>query len=341
MFLVNGFELLGVAAVVSAECLNMVGFLFVYFVCAWGCLMTNISCLAIPTIVICTEPEFEWKSRLLVRSIRKFGGRVKDTYIVSYSPRSGKLPSCACQDEFDMLNVQMVFEPLNKDFESYGLANKIVALAHAEKTLPFRPLLFLDSDKVILREPSVLLGLGGRTFAARPVDVRNCGAADFDSGNGGYWKSIHCACGVSSYRYVETTIEREVIVEYYNSGMIFASANMKLLGAWLQNFRKVWHSCSRPSCGDFFVEQSVLASTVSSLCDNVFILPDTYNVPIHLYGCFPHSDWRARLSQCVSVHYHGVFDRGVFLDTLKTFGSMLDADKYDWLTNNLDELSQP
>lgn len=303
--------------------------------------MTEISFLTIPTVVICTEPHFEWKSRLLVRSLRAFGGRMKDAAVVSYSPRAGQYPSNTCRDEFESLNVQMVVAPLNKEFSTYGLANKIYALNHAEEALPGQSLLFLDSDKVILREPATLLGLGGRTFAARPVDLRICGAVSLDDCDGAYWQSVHRVCGVRRYRHVVTTLESERIVEYYNSGMILAPACLGLFSAWLRNFSRVWHECHRPIGGDFFVEQSTLAATVSAMCDDVFVFPETYNVPIHLMRDFPGLNWRNVLSQCVSLHHHGVFNRYVFQNTLNDMGPMLDAGRLEWLASNLLELSQP
>ena len=303
--------------------------------------MTEIAFLTIPIVVICTEPGFEWKSRLLVRSLRAFGGRMKNASVVSYSPRAGQYPSNTCRDEFESLNVQMVVEPLNQEFTAYGLANKIFALNHAEVMLPGRSLLFLDSDKVILREPTAVLGLGRRTFAARPVDLRNCGAVSLDDCEGAFWQSIHRVCGVNHYRHVLTTLELERIVEYYNSGMIFAPTCIGLFSAWLRNFRRVWHECPRPVGGDFFVEQSTLAATVSALCDDVFILPETYNVPIHLRKDYPDRDWESALSKCVSLHYHGMFNRDVYRNKLSDLGTMLDSVRLAWLDSNLLELSQP
>lgn len=151
----------------------------------------------LPVIVVCTEPDFEWKSRLLVRSIREFGGCLRKATIFSYSPRRGKKPSDACLLDFAKHNVDVVLDDLNKDFEVHGFANKVFAMADAELRFPSGRLLFLDSDKILLREPTLLLSLDEKTFAARPVGVANCGVATFeDAKNGKYWKELYKICNV-------------------------------------------------------------------------------------------------------------------------------------------------
>ena len=295
----------------------------------------------LPLIVICTETEFEWKSRLLVRSLRTFGGRLAAATIVSYSPRSERQPSEACRADFRQGDVVVICDPLNCEFPDYGLANKAIAMADAERRFPGRFLVFLDSDKVVMREPSDLLSLNGRAFAARPVDVSGCGAAGFDGRNGEYWLELYRVCGVSQFRFVNTSIHGERIFEYYNSGMISAPSSLGLFGAWLQNLRAVWTEGIRPQEGDFFVEQSVLAATVSALEPAVTILPPTYNIPLHFFRDFPNWHWEVTLPQCVSLHYHWVFNAPQWRDLVAGIAPMLGRERSEWLIANLDELSPP
>jgi len=302
--------------------------------------VTEIKFLNIPTVVICTEPDFEWKSRLLVRSIRRFGGRMKDATIVSYSPRQGLHPSAECLAEFSRLNVHCVSDDLNKEFPYYGLANKACAMADAEVRFPGQSLLFLDSDKVVLREPSALLDLDNSTFAARPVDMRICGAACATDPDGDYWEKLYNVCNVRRRRFVATTMEGGIILEYFNSGMVFAHSGLGVFSTWLNNLRTVWYAVLRPNNGgDFFVEQTVLSATVSARCANVFVLPNCYNIPVHLLFDYPEFDWERTLGRCISLHYHNIFASEGRKDLITTMSPMLGSERSGWLSENLMDLS--
>src|ERR1700739_4667453 len=94
-------------------------------------------------IIICTERNFEWKSRLLVRSIRTFGSRQASVRIVIYSPCVDSQPSADCLEEFRSLDVETITTPMNGRWLEYKLANKVLACAHAEQSLNLSRIAFL------------------------------------------------------------------------------------------------------------------------------------------------------------------------------------------------------
>jgi hypothetical protein len=53
-----------------------------------------------------------------------------------------------------------LYERLNIEYADYPLANKPVVMAHAERTLTSKFLVFLDTDIVCWREPKCFAVLG-------------------------------------------------------------------------------------------------------------------------------------------------------------------------------------
>jgi hypothetical protein len=287
--------------------------------------------------IVCTEPEFEWKSRLLIRSLRKYGGNFGNCDVISYSPRPDYKPSAACLADFKRLGVETQLHPLNTEFPFYGLSNKIFAMAHAEKHFGDSILLFLDSDKIFVDVPAFFSRLSSFDFAARPVDRCNIGAENFeDPKNGSFWRGIYDICGSRDCFYVETTIEKKRILAYFNSGMIAAPSEISLFSTWLGNFKKVWDSPLRPSTGNFFVEQSVLAASVAAVCKEIFILPRNYNIPVHMMNVWTPQELPQNCA--VSLHYHRMFDHLNIKERLQTLSSVLPPGRLDWITDNVNEI---
>ena len=290
-------------------------------------------------IVICTEPDFEWKSRLLVRSIRTFGASLSSIRIVSYSPRSDCKPSRRCLDEFRALDVEVITVPLNVRWPEYKLANKILACAHAEKSLSLNKIAFIDSDQVVLSD---FASLFERTvpFAARPVDLRNIGVLNSNDYEAQYWNTLYRICEVNKIRTVETVVCRSVIREYFDSGMFSVNAEEGILSAWKDNFTRVWMMGLRPRSGDYFVEQSCLSATVSGVAERILVLPSRYNLPLQAW--YEESSVRLQSMQIegdpVSVHYHRLFD-DVQLDEIIGFArQFVDHERCSWLRSNVKEL---
>lgn len=291
------------------------------------------------SIIICTEPNFEWKSRLLVRSIRTFGGEFSCVPIVSYSPRPDHKPSASCLREFKVGGVESMHLPLNVRWPKYPLANKILVCAHAEQTLNSSRIAFIDSDQIILGAFGALFETTA-PFSARPVDKKNIGVCDSSDLETQYWDAIYGLCGVKPTRTVITNICLQEIKEYYNSGMFSVARDAGILSAWKAVFERVMAAGLRPKSGTYFIEQSCLAAAVSSIAKTVVLLPQTYNVPCEMWF----KDWiRGCVSQPieatpVSFHYHDLFDHPRFDDALLFMSTLLSRDEYNWLIRNIRDL---
>src|SRR5271165_7096103 len=105
--------------------------------------------IARAVFVICTEPAFERKSVLLVRSIRRFAGLLSTAPVYSFSPREGSTISPWVMAEFSRLGVEHSAIVLNQRYTSYGVYNKPFVCAYSERQINADVLIFLDSDQVI------------------------------------------------------------------------------------------------------------------------------------------------------------------------------------------------
>ncbi len=295
-----------------------------------------------PTVafVICTERRFENKSLLLVRTLRRYGGALGAmSPIFSYSPRPAEAPSERVQRELEALDVRLVLDVVNSRWPEYGFANKVVACADAERKLNAETIVFLDSDQVVLQEPSALRLPRDIDVAVRPVDRKFIGIGDEQDENYPYWNKLYGIAGSLPKRKVKTTLDDEPIWEYYNSGLIAARREIGLFSHWEKVFGEILESGALPTAGLHYVEQSALSASITAKASRVAVLPEDYNIPcIEEY-------WEGLTSRlhiaasATTLHYHHSFDDGRWKEWLCTDrGLRLDPEKLGWLNANLVEL---
>lgn len=261
-------------------------------------------------IIICTEAgKLEKNSQLLVKSIRLLDGAFSKIPIYSYAPRPGNEISDETMKFFNDYDVEHRNVKINTKFLDYPLANKPLVCAYHEKNSNAEKLIFCDSDTLFLNSPESDI-LGNVDVAIRTVDYENIGVADYQSGiNGIYWKELHRISGVKKPSYISTTIKKDKIFSYFNTGLIFVKRKSKIFSKWERNFCKIYTSEVKPS-KPFFIEQSSFAATIDVSDVNFKLLPSSYNFPVAFYlrrwrGMFPFS-----LYDKIHIHYHKSFDEG-------------------------------
>lgn len=261
-------------------------------------------------IIICTENGYlEAQSKLLVYSIRKFGGILKNVEIFSYKPRKGKALDQSTITFFEKNNVNYIDLELNEKYANYPFANKPLVCSHRENASSADVLIFLDSDTFFLRSPEFIQDINSEELHMRPVDYKYIGSDKSFSGvNGQYWKKLYSELGVSEYKTVHTTVDNREILEYFNAGMIVSSISNSLFQNWKYNFEKIMSLNLKPRHGIYFVEQSVLSATISAMNLNVKTLPKEYNYPLGSFHRSKNSSYSVdRFTDLGHVHYHKLF----------------------------------
>lgn len=287
--------------------------------------------MSIPiAFIICTEPgNLEKQSILLVKSIRTFGGSLKDIPIYSFQPRKGANINKQTLNFFDSHGVSHQKILLNQKYPLYGVANKPFVCAYAEETIDADTLVFLDSDQCFFSAPTELLLPEQYDVAVRPEDFNLIGSKGENDKNEEYWRTLYDICQVKNELFVTTTVDNQKIRAYWNSGMVAVKRNKRIFTTWRNNFVQVMEQKIQPERGLFFVEQSVLSATICSTTDAILTLPINYNYPLNSHHKLAQVQKLKSFDHAVSIHYHKIF-RNQYEQALEK----LDVDKstaYKWL----------
>lgn len=285
-------------------------------------------------IVICTEAgALECMSQMLVKSIRLFGGTLKDANIYSVQPRNPEPLSAKTVDVFNELGVHHEYKLLNRNYPDYGFANKVAACDYFAGQLSEDYLLFMDSDHVVFNDLEELLADPMADVRMRAVGQKGVGSDGRDE-NAAYWRELYKLCGVNAPTFVRTGIGGHRIFSYYNGGLIFARRTSGLFQQCKANFDAVMSRGLLPKQGLFFVEQSTLSATISGIGLKVTELPSSYNYSPQYHQYLSESNEQLDLDQIHTFHYHRLFKPPNKINLQRDFAGF-GGEKLDWLKREL------
>lgn len=308
------------------------------------------------SFVLCIENNaIKDQALLLCESIRRFGGKFRDSPILAFSPRPGLGVDRETAAKLHDMNVAYVDEPLNSLCPEYGSANRVFSAAWAESNTDTDFIVVLDSDTVFLDEPE--LPLQG-DLAVRPVDTKGSatrGRGDvFDE----YWSSLAGLHGTSldQLPFLETTIDGQRIRASYNGGFIIARRKRQLLSRWANLFARSVEAGLRPYRGQdigivastgyvgkkaseyWGSNQAALAVVAwADAADRVVHYPANYNVPLHLLAEQGEIDTAWRKFPPVHVHYHWMFDPDKYEIAIEILDQLnVPREKLSWLARRIE-----
>ena len=294
--------------------------------------------------VACVESgALEQKARLLVRSLRRFGGAHRDAPIHTFAPRAGLGISSATRELFADYGVAHHDEILNADFAGYGVGNKIFAAARAEEIATEEVLVFVDTDTVIVGEPRELELHGDVDVAVRPVEFhrwreasddrhhrRVSSAGDGDRGDD-YWLRMYELLGIEARPFLETSCDRVRIRAYANSGLVAVRRDAGIFAQWKRDFLALAAAGHLPAGGDMhYMDQLSLAATLARAWKRACVLDGRYNYPLVGRPLLAEPLCRARLDELVHLHYNRYFHEDGFLTALQPAVER-DGDVVPWL----------
>lgn len=292
---------------------------------------------SIPSVafIICTEKGLlENKSLLFARSLRKFGGALKDATIYSLAPRKGKDISKNTRDAFKVLKVTHEYHDLNKQYKDYDFANKIVACTYFEQELTEEILIFCDSDQLVLGDLSEFL-LDTEELAMQYVAIKGIGSNGEDE-NAFYWKRLYELCQIKEPSYISLQ-DGQSIYQYFNAGLIVAKRGIGLFKKWSYNFDLLMKKGIEPPKGKFFIEQSVLSATISAMALSVKVLPEAYNYHLLKHTRLNEALHKIDNGEIKLLHYHNAFDQEKKHELPKSL-NLKKSIKLNWLNEELKKL---
>jgi hypothetical protein len=236
--------------------------------------------------VACVEAgPLEVQTVWLAESLRRWGGELAESEFIAVTPRRGLPLTGETLRAFSRLQVRHESFAAPHAYGWWGPMNKPAALRHGERISNAEVVVWLDSDTLILREPTGLLLDGGVDFAAYPasrlLDIGTNGEDDHES----YWQAVCRAHGVNpgSYSWIPGQ-EREGgrIRMYWQSG-VFAYKRSTGLGAKMLKYseRQMEAKIAARASGIYFHEQTALG--IATHCEGLSckVLDESYNTPVN------------------------------------------------------------
>ena len=271
--------------------------------------------------LICVEANrLEPQARLLCESIRTFGGRYRQAPIIAISPRPHLALGPEATAHLGALDVTYAVEPLNDTGSPYGTINRIVAGAWAEAVSRRPYLVVLDTDTVLVGEPSFVRADVG----VRPVDAKGSGSSGVDDPLDAYWARMCTFGGIdpSQLPMLTTTIDTVPIRASYNGGfttvrrdlgilqrtreVFFASLaeNLRPLAGAGLDVRASTGSVGREASEWWGSSQAALSVAIWSRTSDVFMFDERYNVPVHLLASAERPWPTGAGFEPILLHYH-------------------------------------
>jgi hypothetical protein len=252
---------------------------------------------------------------LLAHSLRAFGGRWSSAPMLGLVAEGVALDAEVERGLKDS-DVQLVSYALDPALCAVPLAERAAGAARAEETAErmARLLAWLDSDSLVLREPTGLLIPPAARIGCRPVDLRLVGSR-WDEAPDAFWESIYSGCGVDREAIfpVRTTVEGDAIRAYFNAGCLVVRPEAGLLRRWRE-------AVVRLAGGEFFqglggrqrlfFHQAVLAGAVLAAVrpEEIAELPSQANYPLNLHERMPPDRRPASLRELETCRYESVLD---------------------------------
>lgn len=260
----------------------------------------------------------------LAASLRRNGGSFARSPMYAVTARIGPPLARATLRRLEELEVEHVRVPGDRRYGWYHFLNKPLAVAGLESRVDTELVAFLDSDTLVLGEPTALALPPEVSLAACVTDMATGetlgGTTGPDSPNEPLWDAMCRLVGidVDALPWVTTHLAKERVRLYFNSGVFVYRRDSSLGRRYLDlTVHSMDAHLGLLSNGEHLIEQFSLPIASTALGLPWEELPYAYNYTMASY--FPHFDpdefARARV-----VHYHDAMDPPtwpLFLDRLR------------------------
>lgn len=236
--------------------------------------------------------------RMLIASIREFGGEMRGATVLVMELGDGVVPDdVRAEDGVWVRDVRV-----GEDLRDVWYAGKVAACAKAEElALAWtRSLTLLIPECLVVRPPELLVVDDDHQVAVRPVHISNVGSPAGEPPDG-FWRGVYrLVGGESSAMEVESFIDGVRLRPYFNTAAFSIAPSRRLMAEWLHLFRSIAtdDATMREHCADdlhrVFLHQAVLCALLPARVEpsRLRVLPPDYGYPYNLHGDVP-TDRRA------------------------------------------------
>lgn len=181
-------------------------------------------------VVACIEAgPLEPMTVRMVESLRRWGGRVADAEVFAVNARRGPPLSAHTRRRLDALGVRLVTARQRHRYVWQHLLHKLHSLIAVEPLTTADTITWLDSDLVILREPTGMILAPGDDFTAMP-SMGILGSQGPHDSNDPFWQRAAARLGLRAddLPWVITAEESARIRMYINSGVMTWRRTLRL-----------------------------------------------------------------------------------------------------------------
>ena len=249
------------------------------------------------------------RARLLIESLRAFGGDLRHCPVWLFEADSRKAPC----DDLAAEETQVIPLRVPPGVEHYLFAEKVYACAQAEALAgeDIQSLVWIDPGCLIVNPP-VRFDLGVAFDAAvRPVHIQNVGLRA-DEPVDEFWKRIYATVGIQDVQTtVESFVDRHTLRAYFNSHAFAVNPSLGLLCRWFDQFqtlvsdKEFQHAACQDERHQLFLFQALLSVLLATALDpqRLHILPPVYNYPYNLHPSVPAEQRVKALNDAVCIAY--------------------------------------
>jgi hypothetical protein len=256
------------------------------------------------TFCFCVEAgQLESAGVLLARSIRAFAGAYAKSPIYAVRPRPGPELSPAARKAFDALEVRYVAADLVGAYHWLPHLNKPAALAYVEARAATPCVTWLDTDVVVLREPSGLVPETPFVYAARPADAYM--GTDGADENAEYWARASALAGLDYRRFqmIRSFPEGKPIHGYWHGGVFTYDRTAGCGARHFDYFKRIVDAkISSRRCGTYHTDQVAQTLAANAVAGEVHVYDWRLNYSFGLEDLAPEK--LAWLGECAILHYH-------------------------------------
>lgn len=255
----------------------------------------------------------------LIRAIRENTGMFSQHPIWILKPdNSGELSEEGLIT-LNELDATLTTFQMDRSADLFPFAPKVYASAFAEAQAEGQgdTITWMDTDSIVIQEPSELLLRPEKLLGYRPVDHTLIGSM-FDQPISPFWESIYddCHVDVENLFPMTASVDENVIRPYFNAGMLVVHPETGLLRSWCNNFQSLYKVAHYE---DFYTEnilykiffhQAVLAGTILSSIQPADLqeLPYLVNYPLHMHGDYPKDRKPKFLNEVITCRYDMLFE---------------------------------
>jgi len=269
----------------------------------------------------------------LLQSIRRFGGCLAHAPLYAVQPRGTEPLRPDTLAQFGEAGVIHCAAKLNVEYASWPTTNKVYAVAEIERASTAQILVFVDTDSIVVNQPSEFHLPMGVDLAVQPTVKQFRGSTGPGDSNDPFWMKCYARCDVPEPDYVFTMLDRVRIRGYYNAGLAVFRRSSGLGQRRLDFLRRI--GPITPGEIRYNLDQFALAAVAASVQERVHVLPSSYNYNIARREHFMNETVRnAGWESLVHIHYHNAFRLPNFLDTVRPPLDQTD-ERHRWLSRQL------